>query len=195
MNEQSDELVRVFFALWPDARVREQIRHSAKKIQLASPTGRIIKPDNLHITLHFIGNINTEVLSCMRQQAKQVKAPRFELRLDRSGYFKKPGIVWIGCSHIPNNLMHLHQQLGKKLGLCEFHPERRKYQPHVTIRRKSAIPELPDKLPPIHWPVDQFALIRSNANPDGSVSYEVVENYPLANPTEFSAVPLPQTQA
>jgi len=109
---------------------------------------------NLHLTLHFIGNVYFEQMECLQRAARLVRAAPFDLTIDRQGYFHKPRVAWLGCSNLPAALDDLHRQLGEHLQSCDYRPELRPYQPHVTV------------------------LIEVQAI-DNGVQYRAVETYPL----------------
>lgn len=175
MREKKD--VRVFFALWPNEALRESLNRAAHSLPVRPPARRV--PDyNLHLTLHFIGNVYLQQLACLQQQARKVKTPGFDLCIDTQGCFSKAMVGWLGCSELPGRLRQLHQELGRRLRQCEFQPETRPYNPHLTVARK--IRSLPDDADydPLPWRVDNFVLIESKAT-DNGVKYRVLETYPL----------------
>jgi 2'-5' RNA ligase len=169
--------LRIFFALWPDALLREQLDNARKSIPVERPARRV--PDtNFHLTLHFIGNVYREQLVCMQQQAGLVVAERFELDIDCQGHFSKPRVAWLGCSDVPGALQDLHRQLGQRLRDCEYQPELRRYHPHITVARKiKSMPES-SNFAPMRWRVEKFVLIESRATESG-VEYRVIDSYDL----------------
>lgn len=133
---------------------------------------------NLHMTLHFIGNVSLSQRDCLSQQADRVRSSPFELKIDSTGFFQKPKVAWLGLTDPPPALFGLHHELGQSLKSCEYHPETRTYNPHVTVMRKALeVPEARD-FDPIRWPVRQFTMINSRATPQG-VRYEVFKTYDL----------------
>ncbi len=175
MNEKKFE--RLFFALWPDDAVRQQIVSLRKKIPDLNK-GRILADGNLHLTLHFLGNIPSDRIDCFLHQAQKVRAKAFNLSFSTVGFFKKPKVVWLGCDRISNKLVKLHQQLGEQLKACEYEPEKRTYSPHMTLARKIyRAPEM-DSINPIEWEVSSFVLVQS-VNIDRGVEYRVKATYPL----------------
>ena len=176
MREKKD--TRIFFALWPDDAVRGRLARIAASVPLARPARRV--PDyNLHLTLHFIGNVSFAERDCLREAAQEVGGDAFDLRIDCGGFFARPRIGWLGCAEIPAALERLHETLGRALRACEYRPEKRPYRPHVTFARKLAqLPAVPE-FEPLAWPVVEFALIESRAA-DKGVKYAVIETYPLA---------------
>jgi len=175
MRAQKDS--RIFFALWPDAALRKRLSLRAHLIPVERPARRV--PDhNLHLTLHFIGNVSFDELDCLQPAARKLVAPRFELSLDCYGHFAKPRVAWLGCGEVPEALQMLHQQLGECLQPCGYRPEKRRYNPHVTVARKMKSAPAMEMFEPLGWKVDNFVLVESRAV-DGGVRYEVIETYPL----------------
>ncbi len=175
MRENKD--IRIFFALWPDDALRERLNGVAKSIPVKTPARRVADY-NLHLTLHFIGNVYFDQLDCLQRQARLVETDAFEFSIDHRGIFSRPGVAWLGCGDFPVTLGELHKRLGRRLSLCDYRPEARRYNPHVTIARK--IEYLPDSkcFEPIRWRVDKFALVEVQLV-DHGVQYRVIETYPL----------------
>jgi 2'-5' RNA ligase len=76
--------LRLFFALWPDDRVRAALAVLAAELA-ASCGGRATAPDNLHATLAFLGNVPAARLPEFERMAASLHGRRFELRLDAMG--------------------------------------------------------------------------------------------------------------
>ena len=170
---------RLFFALWPDASLREQIAGVRNNLP-GLERGRVLLDRNLHLTLHFLGNIALEQVDCFLQQAHKVRARAFKLELDTPGYFKRPQVAWLGCQQIPAGLVELHRQLGSYIEYCGFQVEERAYNPHMTLARKiRKRPNMPQSVQPLRWQVNEFVLIKS-VPVEGGVKYLVKQSFPLA---------------
>mgnify|MGYP002265578925 CR=1 FL=1 len=115
---------RVFFALWPDDDVRKKIVDTFNLSSQAKLKARIMQPENLHLTLHFIGNVSEEKLTCLDLAAQTVKIKPFELLLDQYGYFDKVKIFWMGCRSTPDELNILHHHLGDALAACDYQADK-----------------------------------------------------------------------
>jgi 2'-5' RNA ligase len=175
VREKKD--IRLFFALWPDDALRQRLQEAAITIPVAAG-GRRVPGANLHLTLHFIGNVYFEQMDCLQAAARSVNAPGFGLTIDVQGFFKKPQVAWLGCDKPPAALDDLHRQLGLSLQSCHFQPEARPYHPHVTVARKSGSIAANACFAPIAWSVTEFVLIEVQAIENG-VQYRAVETYPL----------------
>ena len=176
MTEKKD--ARIFFALWPDPVTRAGLAERARRLPLARPARRV--PDyNLHLTLHFIGNVTFEQMACLQQRARRVEGKPFELVIDAHGHFRRARVAWIGPEILPDALLRLHAELGDELQACGYRAEARRYSPHVTVARKLGRAVAGEAFEPLRWKVDNFVLVESRAVETG-VRYEVIETYPLS---------------
>ena len=171
---------RVFFALWPDDSVRGSISSVSKKSIYGSTTGLVHRATNLHLTLHFLGNLTPQQINCALQQAEKVKAEKFELVLDTFGSFEKAKILWVGPSEIPVQLAELHKKLAESLTICHLSVESRSYQPHVTLIRKFKDFKASEVSQKVLWKVDRFALVESVSTTNG-VEYRPLQIFALGN--------------
>ena len=168
---------RLFFALWPLDLVRQSI---VDVISSLAPqvNGRVIKPHNLHATLHFVGQVTEPTKDCMHAAAQSVKVEAFQLNLDRFGLFPKAKIFWMGVQNTPEQLFQLHKKLGTALEDCGFVTDERAFAPHLTLLRKCR-GLVPEKLNfSIPWRVEEFVLVESITYQEG-VKYQVLERYSL----------------
>jgi 2'-5' RNA ligase len=162
---------RLFFALWPDAAVRQQLaRHRPD-------AGRPVTAENLHITLLFLGSVDREQQERMTEAAAGVLAPPFQLQLDRLDHWRRSGIRWLGLTMPPPPLLSLHQQLRAAAEAVGIAVEARQYRPHVTLAR-NAPAIAAQAIEPIHWDVADFCLVESVTGAGGS-RYTVRRRWPL----------------
>ena len=176
MNPDQPAQERLFFALWPSDVERESLLDCIHRLSKEQWQGRRVSPANLHITLHFLGNIPAGRVDCFIQQAKTVALPRFEIRLDKVGYFKKPKVLWLGCEHVADELQQLHYDLGRKIQHCGYQPESRAYTPHVTIWRKLPAAKYDLQIEPMSWHIDSFVLVKSVTHNSG-VEYQICHRF------------------
>jgi len=166
---------RLFLALWPDAGERAQLAALARTL---SGGGRKVHPDNLHLTLTFLGATADERLFCYEQALCGLAVPPFTLRLDRLAYWSRSGILWLGASRVPPELSSLVQDLNRRLESCGFSPERRPFQAHITLVRDFTGPAPPAELEqPVVWRTAQVALAESLQTGRG-VRYAVLARWP-----------------
>ncbi|MCC6949431.1 MAG: RNA 2',3'-cyclic phosphodiesterase [Bradyrhizobiaceae bacterium] len=151
------------------------------------PGARWIDPDNYHMTLRFIGDVEGHIGREVMQILGGVRRRPFDIAFDRLDQFggRKPRAVFAAASPNPA-LMELqaeHERLLQRIGLP---PEQRKYAPHVTLARlrDSTAHQVADylasrgpvRLPPFH--VSRFVLFSSKASSGGG-PYVIEAAYPL----------------
>lgn len=168
---------RLFFALWPDDTLRRQLAGLAEDIG-SRVTGRIVAEDNLHITLVFLGALNSARRQCAEEVAAAIRCERFTLTLDRTGYWSTPRILWAGSMQTPEALQSLVSALQTGLANCGIPLETRPYQPHLTLMRKVVRRPAAAAIGPMDWRVQRFCLVESVSGSKG-VSYRVLASWCL----------------
>lgn len=169
---------RLFFALWPPDDIRRTIEGYRSPTLLQGSRSRYVPADKLHLTLHFVGNVNAETEQCMREVAGGVRVECFEIVIDSPGYFSEARVAWVGCCRIPESLLSLHAQLEAALLSCDFCPDARPYTPHITLARKVACEPPAAPIQPTPWLVNEFVLVESASTGSG-VEYTVLQRFPL----------------
>jgi len=167
---------RIFFALWPDDNIRNEISQAFLSSVYSKLDAQLYDFQNLHLTLHFLGNVSTEQYSCVLEAAEKVKFEEFYLSLDRFGVFEKAKVFWLGVSDIPVGLTALHSELGQFLSQCDYCCENRVYTPHVTLMRKIKHFKIEENARLVNWQVNRFALVESVII-NGDVLYKPVKFY------------------
>ena len=152
------------------------------------PGARWIEPENYHLTLRFIGDVDDALAHEVASLLGKVRRPALELRFDGLSSFggRRPRAV-IATLEPMQDLMDLqaeHERLMQRVGL---EPEGRKYMPHVTLARlrDSSSRRVADYLAtrafiaPLPFRVSRFVLFSSRASVGGG-PYVVEAAYPLA---------------
>ena len=149
---------RLFLALWPEPPVREVLR--TWRDAWGWPHGASpVRDDNLHITLHFLGNQPSELVPALLEG---LAVPFTPFRLDLGHPKLWPhGIAVLEPHMEPDELLQLHANLGEALVRQGVGLETRKYRPHVTFARRAVNAVLPPDRPPLAWQVDSYALVES----------------------------------
>jgi 2'-5' RNA ligase len=150
---------RLFFALWPDARVRRGLL--GIRDGLPGFRGRPTHPEDMHITLVFLGQVEPERRACVERAVAAVRGRPFELQIDQVGFWGRPRILWCGPGSVPDELQRLVGELKAVLADCGFEPERRPYAAHVTLARKARPVRFQELERPLSWPVGEFVLVAS----------------------------------
>lgn len=172
---------RLFLALWPDAGLRSEMAGVAARMHRVLQ-GRRTRADCLHLTLAFIGDVDADKYETLLAPPAALFTAPFMLTLDQWGCWPRSGVGWLASSHPPEALHVLAANLASWLRQSGFEIESRAFSPHVTLVRKALCAALPDAMTPISWPVNEFALIRSELAPGGS-RYRVLHAWPLSGHT------------
>src|SRR5436305_8214554 len=100
------------------------------------PGARWIDPENYHLTLRFIGDIDDGLARDIAGLLGRVQREPFELRLDGLSSFggRKPRAL-VAAASPATPLIDLHAEHERLLQRLGLEPEGRKYTPHVTLAR------------------------------------------------------------
>jgi 2'-5' RNA ligase len=149
---------------------------------------RWIDPENYHITLRFIGDIDDDVADEVAQILGRVRRGPFEITLSGIDFFggKKPHSLWAGVASNPE-LVALQAEQERLLQRIGLKPEARKFTPHVTVARLRGVPASAVgaymssrglfRVAP--FKVDRFVLYSSRASQGGG-PYIIEEAYDLS---------------
>jgi len=165
---------RVFFALWPDNKTRSRLDAVAQ--QFKNEKLRLVKKSNLHITLEFLGEVSEYNQQLIVDQANLIQAEPFDIELSHLGWWRKPGILWIGVQHTPEPLINLVESIRQIVTKQGLETDERAYKPHVTIARKVKQIQLPKQSIDIRWQVSSFALMESKSTEMG-VAYQIIRQW------------------
>ena len=130
-------MIRLFTAIG----LPEPIRLHLSLLQGGVPGARWSPPENLHITLRFIGEVSETVASDIDSVLEGLRAQPFALTLRGCGSFgsKEPHSLWIGIAPCPA-LVNLNLRIESALQRMGLAAETRKYTPHVTLARLKNAP-------------------------------------------------------
>ncbi len=168
----------LFFALWPDDALRQQLVQCRDTLAADSDGGRLVPAENLHLTLAFLGRTGIRQRACVGAMADVTQCPSFELQLSRSGYWPRPRVLWIAPLEMPEALTALAADLHTGAEGCGLKLDARPYRAHITLMHKLAHPPQKTICPSLVWSVDRFVLVRSLTLPQ-RVEYEVLREWGL----------------
>jgi len=171
---------RLFFALWPDAAMREAMAHATREAARASG-GRPVPAANLHVTLAFLGAVAERRLGELADIARaSAGSPggRLDLAFDHLEYWRAAQLLCALPAEAPAQIVTLGRRLQERLDASGFAPDLKPFRPHVTVVRKVSRPGRIEKMPPVSWSFTGLALVSSQTLPAGPL-YSVVESYLL----------------
>jgi 2'-5' RNA ligase len=174
---------RLFTAL----EIPDDVRESLSMLRGGLPGARWIDPENYHLTLRFIGDVDDAVAREVMFTLGQIHRGGFELRLDGVSSFggRKPRAVvaTVASSPAMMDLQAEHERLMQRIGI---EPDSRKFTPHVTLARlrDASTRDVAEYLSTrggyrsAPFPVSNFVLFSSRASVGGG-PYVVEADYPL----------------
>ena len=122
--------------LFTGIKIPKPITETLSLIQYGLPFARWIEPDDFHITLRFIGDVEDHIADDIADGLEQMSFSPFTLKLASVGVSgrDKPRMVWAGVTACKDltRLQLAHENLAQRLGLIA---EGRKFIPHVTLAR------------------------------------------------------------
>jgi 2'-5' RNA ligase len=179
------DTVRLFVAILPT----EPVRRALARLMVGPDEVKWERPEQLHLTLRFIGNVALEDEPKITTALRRVTVRPFFLETAGVGGFPPrghPQVLWAGVGRGHPLLHQLRQQVDDFLLTTQVPFELRAFQPHFTLGRTGAATPVSithwlkrhrDFLGPV-WPVAAFHLVASRLTPAGAV-HHVVESFPL----------------
>lgn len=164
---------RLFFALWPSDRQREQLRDALRPV-LTSIEGNATDRRNWHVTLVFIGGFPEAQIPFLQAGAGEVERSPIRLRFDRVTFWQRQKIACLQPLTVPPALEQLHAALRKMLASFDVPAEEHAYRPHMTVARRVRAFEDLVLTRPIDLEWTDFELVESVAVP-GGVMYRPLE--------------------
>jgi len=162
---------RLFFAFWPD----DNIRHQCCEVMHKIPQGlqKSVKPNNLHVTLLFLGCVTCEQEAAITIAAAGINInSKMSLVFDRLSFWKKPGVLCLTSTYFDSEIVTLVEQLQAIAGHTGIQIEERMFKPHITLARKAG-QSVNVEFSPITWRAEDFCLVESCSLADG-VEYRVI---------------------
>lgn len=164
---------RLFFALWPDEYTRQQcfnIRNA-----LVSPQSQPIQAANIHVTLLFLGNIDSEKEERFKQALATIQVPKITLHFDCLSFWAKPRILCLTAKGSSPEIETIVETLSRMARELSIPIDDRQLKPHVTLVKK-AKSQIPLKFKPIVWHSHFFCLVESCLFSNG-IEYRIVEKW------------------
>jgi 2'-5' RNA ligase len=187
--------MRVFIAIDIDEQIRRALgdlqNELRSKVDVKKSDVKWVNPDNMHLTLKFLGEIKDQEAVYVCNITKEVagRHESFELDVETVGHFggRSARVLWVGTGQNCENLLQLQSDLEQQLASAGWPKEARKFSGHLTlcrVRNSKAGVKLAQmtegykdfKLGTI--PADSVSVYQSQLTPKGPV-YTVLGNYGL----------------
>lgn len=99
---------------------------------------KMVKPENIHITMRFLGNITPPTVEKVFEEMKKVQFIPFDVKIQVIGVFphmRYPRVVWVGITEGADQMQSIFSQLEPRLRKLGFAPDSKGFSPHLTIAR------------------------------------------------------------
>ena len=179
-----EQLSRLFLGVPVELEVRAMLAQHLEEHQLP---GRLVPPENWHLTVRFLGNVGQVTRERLLAELDQIDlGPAFEVALGDLGAFPRPAratVLWLALDKGRERLTELNalaEHSSQTVGLA---PEDRPFSPHLTLSRIR--PELDVRADlasyrrvPFQWTASRLVLYESHLG-RGGATYQPVENFAL----------------
>jgi len=175
--------IRSFIALDLPEDLKKGLQNLQDKARKHTDCVRWVRPDNIHMTLKFLGAIEESQVEPIAQILENMTSgiTPFKLQVKGFGAFpnaRNPKVIWVGMEDNQQRLVLFQEKLEGTLAAIGFAPEKRAYSPHLTLGRvkesrgKRDIEQLIEKYKNEdlgYFTADTIVFYRSDLHPSGPV--------------------------
>jgi len=183
--------MRLFVAIAIPGEIRERYAALIGEFAAIAPQAKWVRPENLHITLKFLGRTPPEKLDALRQVLTEVRSPdSTKLNFLGLGFFphdRRPRVLWAGME-ASANLKPLAEGVDQAAHRLGFPLEERPFTPHLTLARFEPPGIAPELLEAVRANSGEnfgaltatgFHLVQSKLKPGGA-EYSTVQTFRFA---------------
>lgn len=179
--------IRCFIAIELSEEIKNTLAKIESELQRNIQGVKWVNPDNIHLTLKFLGQIEKEAIEEIKKILDEITATArpFKIRLSQIGAFPNPNqprVIWVGIDDGTKESSHLANLIEEKIVPLGIEKEDRAFHPHLTLARikflkdkssvKNAFASL--KVPQVEMTAAKIALFQSTLTPEGPI-YTVLE--------------------
>lgn len=131
-------MIRLFVGL----DIPDELRQRLALLSAGIPKARWEPPENMHVTLRFVGEVEEPVAEVLHDELEQIEAASFALTLAGFDHFSRghqAHTLWAKVEKAPA-LLHLRERIEAACVRIGLAPETRKFTPHVTIAKLKGAP-------------------------------------------------------
>ena len=183
MTGETSKPLRVFCAVELPDELRSRVAERVRRLRAEFPDVRASweKPEKLHITLKFLGDVETARVGALSNAAERAAAglEPFELTIEEPGSFPphgQPRVLWLGIVDASGRLALMQRALETECAAVGFPRESRAFKPHLTLARvrspqgarELAAAHRETPFAPQRFKVSELIVMRSELGPGGS---------------------------
>jgi 2'-5' RNA ligase len=175
--------IRSFIAIELNKDIQESLAKIQSQLRAARADVKWVKPENIHLTLKFLGNIDIDLITKINGIFEELgkKYQSFPADLNTLGAFpkiKNPRVIWAGMQKGKDEVIVIVKELEKQLAKIGIAKEEKEFHPHVTLgrlrspyNRASLVEALEknSKVPTLNFTVDKIVLFKSTLTPKGPI--------------------------
>ena len=177
-------MARCFISIDLPKEIRDELSNIQKQIFSDDTKLLNVKPENIHITLKFFGELNEKEIEKVRNVMSKSKFKKFRAKLDSIGVFpdeKFIRIVWAGINP-PEKIDEIHDVLDMELHKVGFSLDK-EFENHATLARvkeikdkKSFVEKLKKiKIKPLEFDINEIHLKESMLTPQGPIYSDIMK--------------------
>jgi 2'-5' RNA ligase len=186
--------IRSFLAFELPLEIKGIVARVSDELRQSTLDAKWVKPNNIHLTVVFMGDIETDDIPAIGEETKKVCLTHgaFDISLNGMGCFpnmRKPRVIWLGLDGDLERMSCFRDALQERLIPFGIKEEKRRFKPHLTLgrfRRPKKIDskglELLSGYEDVPSPVcllKELVLFKSDLNPGGA-KYTRLDVYPLS---------------
>lgn len=176
------ESMRCFIAIELSQEIKQALGQIEEELQKKIRGVKWVKPDNIHLTLKFLGNIEKETVEDIKKILDEVSsgAQPFKIRLSAAGAFpspSRPRVIWVGIDEGKTESTELADRIDEEVEYLGIEKESRAFHPHLTLARlkflkekdavKNAFASL--KVPQAEMSATKITLFQSTLTGEGPI--------------------------
>lgn len=182
--------IRSFIAVNLPIEIKDYLDYIISELRKKNSSSNIkwVKPENLHFTLHFLGNLDEQKLEKIKIIISQIvnENSSVEVQLkDLDGFpnLIQPRVLFIGCQEIGDNVLkNIQEKIGQRLEKIGIEVDKRPWQMHITLarlRKPLRIENLNElQIKNLKFRVKSIDLMKSELTPEGPY-YSIIEKFSL----------------
>ena len=189
---RTDDTLRAFFAIELGDDSRASLAALIGRFREISSKVSWVRPENLHLTLRFLGDIDRAALEHLAEGLAEPlqQVDSFRVRVRGVGAFpnaRRPGVIWAAVARPPEPLMAAQALVEAAARAAGLEAERQAFVPHITlgrVRNRRAAPgviEAIDREKDLEvgeFTVRSVSLFSSELTPHGAI-YRKLRDFPL----------------
>lgn len=175
--------IRSFIAIELGPEIKAELEALIRKLRDSDTDVKWVKPENMHLTLKFLGNIPPDTIEDVKKILDKAGMGSSHFKMGLSGVGAFPGlsyprVIWVGIGEGGDEAKKIHSLLEEGLEGLKFEREQRPFFPHLTIgrvkstKKKEALASAIEGLkfrPGISQKVEGLTLFQSTLTPKGPI--------------------------